>query len=266
MTYRLDRKERSGGRKRALTFVLLLGAIVFFWPSIRTLIYSGTEPIIKRIFVISGAAYIVPDFIETYFSSRASLLEEKEVLQKQIESLENKVTEQELKLREISGSLESSSTTRSDYSGTVIASSLTQDLTKLYSTVIFSKGFSDGVGEGNLVYIRGRQAVCKISEVYARTSKCELFSGFSNTTEGVSASSSVPLSLEGRGGHYIANILRESSIVVGEKILLREDQSFVLGEVVQVFNNDQDTSWHVLVRGLHNPAASSLYYIESNKQ
>jgi hypothetical protein len=114
----------------------------------------------------------------------------------------------------------------------------------------------------NKVYLRGRHIVCMIKEVYAKTSLCELFSGYGNKVDGVTSSSSINVTLEGRGGHYIANIMRDSDVVVGEKVLLREDQSFVLGEVVEIFNNDQDTSWHILVRGAYNPVSSSLFYIQ----
>jgi cell shape-determining protein MreC len=181
-----------------------------------------------------------------------------------VETLENHIAEQDVRLRELSSLFTDASTTKQDYALPVVASSLAQDVTRVYATLILSKGFGEGVEVGDKVYLRGRQVVCFIKDVYARTSQCELFSGFGNTVEGVTASSSVNITLEGRGGHYIANIVRDTDVIIGEKILLREDQSFILGEVAEVFNNDQDTSWHLLIRGAYNPAASSLYYIQKS--
>ncbi len=264
MTYLLDRNSRRSG-KVALPFLAgLFFVIIFFWPTIQPLVYKTTEPVTKRVFELFGSVHIVPRFVSVYFSSRSSLLKEQDSLQRKVETLENQIVEQDSRLRELSSLFINASTTKQDYSVPVVASSLAQDVTRVYATLILSKGFGEGVEAGDKVYLRGRQIVCFIKDVYARTSQCELFSGFGNTVEGVTASSSVNITLEGRGGHYIANIVRDTEVVVGEKILLREDQTFVLGEVAEVFNNDQDTSWHLLIRGAYNPAVSSLYYIQKS--
>jgi hypothetical protein len=69
------------------------------------------------------------------------------------------------------------------------------------------------------------------------------------------------LALVGRGGHFIADIARDTPVEVGEKVYLRSDPSMVLGIVKEVLNNNQDTSWHVIVEGAYNPVASSLFYV-----
>lgn len=265
MTYRLDRENRRTGKATIAILGAIFFIVVFFWPSLQPFIYRTTEPLTKRVFEIAGGIHIVPDFIRVYFSSRATLEERETTLKSQVESLENRLAEQDLRMKELSLLFkETATTTTPTYSVPIVASSLAQDVTQIYATLILSKGFGEGVEVGNKVYLRGRQVVCVIKDVYARTSQCELFSGFGNKVEAVTASSSVNLTLEGRGGHYIANIVRDTDVIVGEKILLREDQTFILGEVAEVFNNDQDTSWHLLIRGAYNPSASSLYYIEKS--
>lgn len=265
MTYHLDRGRR-GGKKIWWIAGLFFFMLVFFWPSIKPFIYKGIEPLTKRSFELLGGVYIVPEFIRIYFSSRETLREESRLLKSEIETLENKTAEQESALRELSELLGGSSTSSVRYGVPVVASSLAQDITKVYSSIILSKGYGDGIGVGDKVYLRKRQVICHIKEVYARTSLCELYSGFGNSVLGVTASSSVNITLEGRGGHYIANILRDTTVTVGEKILLKEDQSFVIGEVAEIFNNDQDTSWHILIRGEYNPVSSSLYYVETSTE
>jgi hypothetical protein len=266
MTYRLDR----GGRRSKKSTVIALGVfffvVVFFWPSLRPFIYSGVEPFSKRVFELTGGVSIVPEFIRVYFSSREALVLHEQLLQSQVENLENKVIEQELTLRELRELLGNTSSSSYKYGVPIVAAAVAQDLTKIYSSVIFSKGFGDGVGVGDRVYLRKRQVICEIKEVYARTSFCELYSGFGNKVEGVTSSSSINITLKGRGGHYVADIVRDTSVAVGEKILLRDNQSFVLGEVTQVFSDDQDTSWRIFVRGEYNPANSSLYYVEKIKE
>jgi cell shape-determining protein MreC len=136
-----------------------------------------------------------------------------------------------------------------------------KDITSLYSTILLSKGFKDGLDIGEIVTVRGGQAVCTIKEVYTSSSLCLLLTASGVTTEGVTSSSSITLSLVGRGGYYLANIVRDTPVTVGETVYLRSDPTMVLGTVKEVSNNDQDTSWHVFVEGVYNPMTSSIFYV-----
>ena len=139
---------------------------------------------------------------------------------------------------------------------------LMQDVTKLYSTILLSKGFKDGIDIGDIVYVRGNQAVCTIQEVYTSSALCLILTASGVATEGVTSSSSITLTLTGRGGHFIANIPRDTPVEVGETIYLRSNQRIILGTVQQVANNNQDTSWHVFVEGAYNPVTSSIFYVQ----
>jgi hypothetical protein len=136
-----------------------------------------------------------------------------------------------------------------------------QDVTRLYSTLVLSKGFKDGVTVGATVYLRGNQAVCMIREVYNSSSLCGLLSASGNTLEGVTSSSSITLTLVGRGGYFLSNIARDTPIYVGEKVYLRSDPKMVVGVIKQIANNNQDTSWHAFVEGVYNPLTSSIFYV-----
>jgi hypothetical protein len=125
-----------------------------------------------------------------------------------------------------------------------------------------SKGFDEGVSVGDKVFVRGKQIVCTIKEVYSSSALCLLLTGSGVTTEGVTSSSSVAITLTGRGGHYLGNIVRDTPVSVGEKVYLQEDPTMLIGEVVEVSNNNQDTSWHVFVRGAYNPITSSVFYVQ----
>ena len=138
---------------------------------------------------------------------------------------------------------------------------LLQDVTNLYSTILLSKGFKDDIDVGDIVFTRGNEVVCIVKEVYSASSRCSLFSSSGVVTEGVTSSSSITLSLVGRGGYYIANILRDTPVTVGELVYLRSDQKMIIGTVRQVANNNQDTSWHVFVEGQYNPISTSVFYV-----
>jgi hypothetical protein len=113
-----------------------------------------------------------------------------------------------------------------------------------------------------MVYVRGYQAVCIIEEVYNATSRCRLLTASGVTTEGVTSSSSIAIPLVGRGGHYLANVARDTPISVGEKVYLRSNPKMVLGTVKQVLDNNQDTSWHIFVEGAYNPVTTSIFYVQ----
>jgi flavin reductase (DIM6/NTAB) family NADH-FMN oxidoreductase RutF len=50
-------------------------------------------------------------------------------------------------------------------------------------------------------------------------------------------------------------------VAVGDKVVMKSDHSMTLGTVVDVLHNNQDTSWHVFVRGAYNPITSSIFYL-----
>jgi cell shape-determining protein MreC len=198
---------------------------------------------------------MIPDFVYTFFVSRAQLLEQQKNLENKIIDLENQLTY--VTLQEVT--MISASTSQAK---TIVMSSLVKDMTNLYGTMIFNKGFEDGVMVDAMVYLRERGVVCQIKEVYKNSSSCAVFSSYGNTVEGVTSTSSIPLTLLGRGGHYLANVLRDIPVGVGERVLLRDDQTFVVGVVTEVIRNNQDTFMRVLVRPSHNPATDSRFFVE----
>lgn len=206
-----------------------------------------------------------PEFIKTHTISNKDLVAKNKDLEVTIERLENDLAEKNALLKEFSVGFSSSSTTTEKASGLsreLVLYPIMQDKTKLYSTILLSRGFKDGVEIGNIVYIRGKQAVCVIKEVYTATALCSLLSSANIVTEAVTSSSSISLDLIGRGGSFIANIARDTPVSVGETVFLKSDQSMVLGTIVEVANNNQDTSWHVFIRGAYNPITSSLFYMK----
>jgi hypothetical protein len=119
------------------------------------------------------------------------------------------------------------------------------------------------VSIGSLVYLRGNQVVCVVKEVYTDSSLCLLLSSSGEVTEGVTSSSSIVLSLVGRGGHFLADIARDTPVQNGEVVYLRSNPKMIIGTVRQIANNNQDTSWHVFVEGAYNPINSSIFYVQA---
>ena len=253
-------KKRNYIRYGLLTGVFLI--ICIFWPTIRKYTYTVLEPVVMRYSLTKQSLIIFPEFFGTYITSHKSLALENKNLTLENERLLNELAEKDASLREFvtSDSLLVSTTTT--HKTTLVLYPLAQDITKLYGTILLSKGYKDGVTIGDIVYVKGNQAACTIKEVYNSSSLCLLLTASGVVTEGVTSSSSITLTLTGRGGHYLANIARDTPVVTGELVYMRSNPRIILGKVQQVANNNQDTSWHVFVEGTYNPVTSSIFYVQ----
>lgn len=262
MTYLSGKNNtRKKYTKYALLGVIFL-AIVFFWLFIKKNMYSVLEPAVGTYGSTRKTLSGIPEFFGVYLTTHKEFARRNEELEARIETLENQLALKDSIIRENSYLVDASSTSESSKNAAIVMYPLVQDVTHLYSTIILSKGFKDGVTVGGMVYIRGYQAVCVIEEVYTSTSRCKLLTASGVTTEGVTSSSSITLPLIGRGGHYLANVARDTPVSIGEKVYLRSNQQMVLGIVKQVLDNNQDTSWHVFVEGAYNPVTTSVFYVQ----
>lgn len=264
MTYLSGKTQKRKQWFRYFLIVAFFVAFITFWTTSKSLLHPVFEPIVTY---YSGTKEIfksIPEFFSTYVASRKNLTEKDKALEVTIENLENELAEKNAKLEElgfVSGESSASS------ASTLVMYPLAQDITKIYSTILLSKGYKDGVEKDSYVYVRGLQPVCIIKEVYTLTSLCELISASGETTDAVILSSSsteagISLTLTGRGGGaFLGDVARDTPIAIGSPVLLKSDRSMTLGTVVDVIHNNQDTSWRVFVRGAYNPVTSSIFYL-----
>jgi cell shape-determining protein MreC len=255
-----SQKKRSYTKYALLVSVFLI--ICIFWPTIRKYTYSALEPAVTRFGFTKQSLVVFPEFFGTYVTSHKTLALENKNLKLENERLINELSEKDANLREIVTLETLSVSTSTSYKAPFVLYPLVQDISKLYGTILLSKGYKDGIDVGDTVYIKGNQAVCTIKEVHNSSALCLLLTASGVVTEGVTSSSSITLTLTGRGGHYLANIARDTPVAVGEVVYLRSNPRVVLGKVQQVANNNQDTSWHVFVEGAYNPVTSSVFYVQ----
>jgi cell shape-determining protein MreC len=261
MTY-LSGKSKSRRTYIRYAFILAtLALVVYFWGTLRPLFYPYIEPVVRGYSSTKGAMKFVPSFISTYFTTHKSLYDRNAQLEVTIERLENELASRDAFIREQelikNAALPSSPSVIAMYP-------LAKDATKLYSTILLSKGYKDGVEKGGMVYVRGLQPVCMIVEVYDRTSLCELLSKGKRVTEAVTASGTVMLSLSGIGaGNFISELPKGINVSVGDEVYLRENQSLRLGSIVSISENEQSTGAKIYVRGMYNPVTSSIFYMNT---
>ena len=243
-------------------YVVLFLIVVLLWSGIKKGSYSFFEPAVLSAGNAGRSFSVFPEFFHTYVVSHKTLVAREKELESEIEHLENQVAEKDFLLRQYSSYQDVASSSETHEKRPIVVYPIMKDRTSLYSTILLSKGFSEGIEAGDIVYVRGNQAVCSIKDVYSSTSLCLLYTSSGVVTEGVTSSSSITLSLVGRGGYYLADIVRDTPVAVGEKVFLRSNQGVTLGTVKQVANNNQDTSWHVFVEGAYNPITSSVFYVQ----
>mgnify|MGYP003393261864 CR=1 FL=1 len=258
MTYLSDRTHKRKTYLWYLLLVILFITLVYAWPSIHKSTYTYFEKTIILFGNAKNYLFDLPSNISVFFVTREELSARSRDLLLTIEQLENKLAEKNELLKEL-GLLENSDDVVPKK--TLIMHSLMRDFTSVYSSVVLSKGFKDGVEENGLVYIHGRQPVCIIKEVYDRTSLCELLSASGNAVEGIVASSTV-LYLKGKGGGaFVADVPKDTGISLGEVVVLKGDPSMILGTVVNIVHNDQASSLYLYVRGGYSPVTSTVFYM-----
>jgi cell shape-determining protein MreC len=197
-------------------------------------------------------ASAIPQSLVELFTNKHTLIVKIRELEMNVEYLENELRERDGLLRELGSNASSSIKTIAMYP-------LMKDRTEIYSTIVLSKGFKDGLTEGLLVYLRGRQPVCVLKEVHQKTSLCKLFSAHGEEIDGVVSSTTLFLKGDG-GGSYVGEVPRETIIQNGDAVYLKSDETMILGTVVDVARDNQAAFWKVYVRGAYNPLTSTIFY------
>lgn len=264
MTY-LSGKDRK--KKSPVQYFFIIGffvVIIFFWLILKSFLYPFVEPVVIYYASTKESFSKVSLFFETYTTSRNSLTQKNKELNSYVEQLENDLAQKNAKIKEITGAF--SETLDKEENLPIVAYPLASDMTSLYSTVLLSRGYKDGIEKDMYVYVKGMKPVCLIKEVYPSTSLCELISKSGVVTEGIidstSSSTAITLTLVGRGGGaFLADVVRGTPILIGDTIFLKSNQSMALGTVVDIIHNNQDTSWRVFVKGAYNPSTSAVFYI-----
>jgi cell shape-determining protein MreC len=262
MTYLSGKAKKQKQNLTYIVYVCVVILLMITWIGFKGATYPVLEPIVLRYAQVKNSLDHIPEFFETYTTSRTTLIQKTKALEVTVELLENKLAEKDAQLKEVG----IASSEMGDVANSILVMyPLMDDATRIYSTILLSKGYKDGVEKGVYVYVRGLQPVCIIKEVYTSTSLCELLSASGIVTEAVTDSASstaISLTLVGRGGGtFLGDVARDTPIVVGDKVMLKSDHSMSIGTVVDVLHNNQDTSWHVFVRGAYNPVTSSMFYI-----
>lgn len=265
MTYLSDKNKSKKRVARLVGTVAILAVISFGWVEIRETLFPVAEPVFVSSHSVLKTVLDAPFNLIGYFRSQAGYRNHILSLENRTEELENEIASlkaEKVALGEVDATLKSDGIKENSKS-TITFYPLAEDITKLYSTLVLSKGFKDGIKEDTMIYLRGRQPACVIEKVHAATSICKLLSAAGNNVEGVTFSTKENINLVGLGGgSFLASVPKGSNFVIGEDIMYRADQSLKLGQIVDIKDDPQDVSVKVYVLGAYNPVTSSLFYAD----
>jgi len=262
MTYLLDKSRTRKRNTKIVVGIIAFLFVVFFWSTVRNVSYPVVEPVLVVSSNGTSALISWPKDVIGFFKTKIYYENKVDYLEQSIEELKNKISIQEDLINKqnlLNGIAE-----KREISKLVVANPLIRDITSIYGTIILSKGFSDGVHAGDLVYIKGFLPIGFIETVHDNTSELKLFSSSDNKVDGVLASEK-SISLIGiGGGSFIANLPKDFQISIGDEIYYGPRGGGVLGQVSDIKNDIQDTFLKVYIKGEYNPTDVNNFYIEKN--
>lgn len=258
MSYRQNNTKRN---TLAVGVVLVLAVSTFyFWGGT---IYYG----------ISAAAHYVSEPLwkagnrmSNTASSYSAFLDSKETLEGRNDELEKEVQELRLKLlskdlllkenKELKAILGRVSDQRA-----ILATVLSRPNNSPYDTLIIDIGKDKGIEKGDKVLVAGEIVVGTVGEVYARSSKVELYSSPGLTRDVVLGGSGIPATAKGKGvGNFEIILPRDVSVVLGDVVTIPDIDLTVLGSVLYIGKDPNSPFQTILVKSPVN--FSELKWVE----
>lgn len=252
-----------------------VGALVFFvfilslfWKPTQNFLYPIFSPLVNAYVSIRDTGTGIPHAIITYFTDRNAYNERIKSLEERIEYLENELAFANVLFDDSLDSLDTDATSTDlrDLSGRLAIQKLyplARDITTMYNTILVSGGFDDGLEEGMIVYVRGYEAVGFVAKVHKSSSIINLYSAGGARVEGVIKDIDMTVTLQGAGGgSYVIEAPKSVDLAVGQQVFLAQNPLMVLGDVVEVTDDPQDTFIRAYVRGAYNPNKAHIFYVD----
>jgi cell shape-determining protein MreC len=179
--------------------------------------------------------------IINWFSSKRSIITERDALQEKVAVLELISIERDVLLAE---NKELKDVTLADDG--IIAEVLLHPGFSPFDIIFLSKGLEDGIGLGDLVLYHSL-VIGEISEISANTATAELFSTPGKTFPVRIGKAGIETEAQGLGGGTFASLLPKNvEIENGEPVLLSASKPRIFGKISEIESEEHDAFKRVL--------------------
>ncbi|MCR4330352.1 MAG: rod shape-determining protein MreC [Patescibacteria group bacterium] len=240
--------------------LMVLVSVSYFWGGT---IYYG----------ISAAAHYVSEplwkagsRVSNTASSYAGFLDSKETLKERNDELEQEIQELRLKLLSKNFLLQENKELKAmlgrvSERDVVLAAVLSKPNNSPYDTLIIDIGKDKGVKEGDKVFVEGEIVIGTIQEVYAYSSKVELYSSPGLTHNATLREGTIPATAYGKGvGNFEITLPRDIEIALGDVVTIPDTEVIVLGSVLYIGKDPNSPFQKILVKSPIN--FSELRWVE----
>ena len=263
MNYLLNKRKRN--KKIALASGVFIFILVFILSTTRTLSpLGGIFDWVATPFWRTGNW--VSSSVNNFRDSKVNknkLIEENEILNSQILSMQATMIELEAIAKETDSLLEIFGRSSQSNIG-LLAVILSRPPQSPYDTLVIDQGQNNGVVVGDKVFAYGNIPIGFVAEVYNSTSKVTLYSQSKNLTNVVLSDSNLSVDLVGRGGQNFEAILpRDVSVPIGTFASLPSISSIPVAVVSSVISDPRDPFQRILLTSPVN--VRYLKYIEIKK-
>ncbi|MCR4306769.1 MAG: rod shape-determining protein MreC, partial [Candidatus Yonathbacteria bacterium] len=228
--------------------LMVLVSVSYFWGGT---IYYGisaaahyvSEPLWKAGNRVSNTASSYAGFLD----SKGTLKERNDELEKEIQELRLKLLSKDLLLQEnkelkaVLGRV-----TERDV---ILAAVLSKPNNSPYDTLIIDIGKDKGIEEGDKVLVEGEIVIGTIQEVYAYSSKVELYSSPGLTHNVTLRDGTIPATAYGKGvGNFAITLPRDVEIALGDVVTIPDTEITVLGSVLYIEKDPNSPFQTILVK------------------
>jgi rod shape-determining protein MreC len=241
MSYLLDKRIKRDKLVKYIISFIILCILIYFRSSVFNGLSYFSHFIFRPVIVLGNNVGEKISNTGSYFDSKKSLLLENQDLRFKLNEQEarisnyNSILDENLKIKEI---LER----KQDKTNMILAGILSKPNQSLYDTLVIDIGLKDGIVSGKKVFAFGNIPIGYVSEVYANSSKVNLFSISGEKTEVVMVGGDVFMEVVGRGGGNFEMILpRDFILEKGMEVVLPGITPYVLGIVEIIISDPRDS-------------------------
>jgi len=258
MNYRQNNTKRN-----ILIGTSLLVAVVpifYFWSGaiyygISTATHYISDPLWKAGNRVTNTA----SSYGVFFHSKGTLEEKNDELEREIQELRLKLLSKDLLLQEN----KELKATLGRVSGreVTLAAVLAKPNNSPYDTLIIDAGKDKGIEEGDKVLVAGEIVIGTIQEVYAHSSKAELYSSPGLIHNVTVREGTIPAKAYGKGaGNFEITLPRDVEVTLGDVVTIPDTDIIILGNVLHIEKDPNSPFQTILVKSPVN--FSELKWVE----